>query len=120
MLIHKSVPGAVGFPIVGKHCEDASSLFLKLIKFLHEFNEGGPPREVAGVEGSLCYCPAGWQCCHLPVSAVLEVSSCHPEPGLPTSVFLRRCAEQGELQNMNSSCFLRESMAGVTQQKQPM
>lgn len=120
MLTHNSVPGAVGFYIVGKHCEDGSLLLLKLVKFLHDCSERGPPCEVVGVEESLCYCPAGWQYCHLPVSTVLEVSSCHPELCLPMSVFLHHCAEQGEQQNMNSSCFLRESMAGVTQQKQPM
>lgn len=91
--------------IVGKHCEDGSYLLLKLIKFLHEFNDGGPPCEIAGVEGSLYYCPAGWQCCHLPVSTVLEVRLCHPELCLPTSVFLHCCAEQGEQQNVKQQLF---------------
>lgn len=101
----KSVPGAVGFYIVGKHCDDGFNLLLKSMKFLHGFNEGGPPCKVFGVEGSLYYCPAGWQYCHLPVSTVLEVRSCHPELCLPTSVFLRRCAEQGEQQNMEQQLF---------------
>lgn len=38
LLMHKALPGAVGFYIVGKHCEDGSYLLLKLIKFLHEVN----------------------------------------------------------------------------------
>lgn len=71
MLAHKTLPDAVVFYIVGKHCEDGSYLLLKLIKVLHEVNEGGPPCEVLGVEGSLYHFPAGWQYCHLPVSTVL-------------------------------------------------
>lgn len=53
MLAHKTLPDAVVFYIVGKHCEDGSYLLLKLIKVLHEVNEGGPPCEVLGVE-DLC------------------------------------------------------------------